>query len=60
MGDIITILGLVLAIFLIMVGKSRGEKAYKYIGIGIILLCLVYILPSFARGFVKGYMESGM
>ena len=43
-----------------MVGKSRGEKAYKYIGIGIILLCLVYIHPSFARGFVKGYMESGM
>ncbi|MGG7164778.1 hypothetical protein [Clostridium ihumii] len=60
MGDIITIIGVVLAIFLITVGKSRGKKIYKYIGIGVILLCLVYILPNFARGFVKGYMESGI
>ena len=60
MVDIITILGIILAILLITVGRRKGKKAYKYIGIGIILLCLVYILPSFARGFVKGYMESGI
>ncbi|ACA44937.1 hypothetical protein FDC22_12620 [Clostridium botulinum] len=55
MKDIIRILGLIIGVAMLIVGKKT--KKYKYvntIGKIIILVCLAMAVPDFIRGFIDG------
>lgn len=54
MLDIITLIGIIIGIILIKFSSKKQNKILKIIGIFVILICLIYVVPSFFEGFVKG------
>jgi len=54
MLDIITVIGIIIGIILIKVASKKQNKILKNIGIFVISICLLYVIPSFLKGFVEG------
>lgn len=57
MLDFITFIGIVIGIIFIKFASKKQNIMLKNIGIFIILICLIYIIPDFLRGFVKGMLS---
>jgi len=55
MLDIFALIGIILAIVLITVGSKKHNKLMGYIGMVLILGCLIYIIPPFINGFIDGF-----
>ena len=54
MLDIITLIGIIIGIILIKFSSKKQNKVLKNIGIFVVLICLIYVIPSFLKGFVEG------
>lgn len=57
MLDISTLIGIIIGIILIKFAFKKQNKILKAVGIFMILICLIYIIPSFLRGFVEGVIS---
>ncbi|WP_315081735.1 hypothetical protein [uncultured Clostridium sp.] len=57
MFDIITLIGIVIGIIFIKVTSKKQDKILRNIGVFIILICLIYIIPNFFKGFVQGFID---
>ncbi|MBU3107728.1 hypothetical protein [Clostridium gasigenes] len=60
MRNIITLIGVILSIALIVIGKKRHNKLFVSIGVVLILICSVYIVPGFFRGVRDGFINGSM
>ena len=54
MLDIIILIGVIIGIILIKFASKKQNKILKNIGMFLILISLIYMIPSFLQGFVKG------
>ncbi|OOM15850.1 hypothetical protein [Clostridium saccharobutylicum] len=57
MLDIITLIGIIIGIILIIYSSKKQNRVLRNIGIFIILICLIYVVPSFLKGFAQGFVE---
>lgn len=57
MVDIIFLIGLILGIFITVIGTKKQNKIFKYIGFILSIVCLIYILPQIFEGFINGFLD---
>ena len=57
MIDIITLIGIVLGIILIKFASKKQSKILRNMGVFVILICLIYVIPSFLKGVVEGFVD---
>ncbi|MBU3104555.1 hypothetical protein [Clostridium gasigenes] len=60
MMDIIILIGGILSISIIVIGKKRHNKLFVSIGVVLILICSVYIVPDFFRGVRDGFINGDL
>lgn len=63
MKDIIIILGIVIGVLLIKIGKRKAMNKLQNIGALVIVICFVVAAPDFIKGAISAFMDginSGM
>lgn len=60
MVDFIINCAFILGIFAAIRGKKEQIKAFRNLGFMLIVLCSIYIVPSFLSGFYQGFMDGIM
>jgi hypothetical protein len=51
---------LILGVIMVKKEFKQKGKMFKNIGLMLVVLSLIYILPSFLNGFCKGFLEVAM
>jgi hypothetical protein len=58
--DIVILCMLILGVIMVKKEFKQKGKMFKNIGLMLVVLSLIYILPSFLNGFCKGFLEVAM
>jgi hypothetical protein len=58
--DIITMCMLILGIIMVKKEFKQKGKIFRNIGLMLVVLSLIYILPSFFNGFCRGFLDVAM